>query len=131
MGTNYYMVTAPPTHRCNCSICPGLRETRTHLGKLSQGWAFSFSDPEGKWRPENAYAKWRERIQGPGVVEDEYGVRYGRLDFLMSVVMPTLVVDKRHAIAYGRGGAHGPADNEQAHCYMTPEGFSFSVGEWF
>ena len=106
MGTNYYWI-----HH-ECSKCG--RHERTHIGKSSGGWTFTFhaTDTIRSW------GEWQTLLSGSGYVIDECGEPISLSDF-KELVASKLDATHNHARLY-----------PSAADYLDADGHSMSEGEF-
>jgi hypothetical protein len=126
MGTNYYHERGSvETHRCprcgdRCERCEG--ETRTHIGKSSAGWTFSFHATE----TIRSYRDWLAVLESGGRIVNEYGEEVS-LDEFKARVEGKRSSPNSHAKEALRGawGSHYASTQ-----FLDPEGHSFNEGEF-
>ena len=63
MGTNYYVI------KDHCQCC-GRSDREYHIGKSSNGWAFSFQGY--RWNKLDSWKAWKEFLKDK-LIHDEYG----------------------------------------------------------
>ncbi len=128
MGTNYYVAS----NHCEC--CDRYDE-EYHIGKSSEGWAFSF---EG-YRPERlvSWKQWKEFLKDK-IIMDEYGERID-YDWFVEYIEK----EKSPNFVNGSGrknqihNEEGRKPNKHGYTWFDPEydwddedGYSFSAREF-
>lgn len=126
MGTNYYhekpLVSAHPCPCCgkrlHCEDCDP-NEGRTHIGKSSSGWTFTFHATD----TIRSYADWLKVLEAGGEIVNEYGDVLPLADF-KELVERKRTAKRNHTI-YCRNAYPGLGGN-----FLDPDGHSFSEGEF-
>lgn len=109
MGTNYYWVENP------CDTC-GHSDNKTHIGKSSGGWTFSFHETFDC----KSWKDWKEYFaNNEGKIIDEYGKHVSINDF-EKMILRKSTEENNHAIC--------AMDHAS---YLDPEGHSFTKGTFF
>ncbi len=119
MGTNYYWHKKVPVEGATtcptCGHCPSIPMDPVHIGKSSVGWTFSFhaTDDIRSWKA------WREELQTPGIIKDEYG---DLCTFEEFVEMIDAKAARPNALKHAQDTGFSRGD------YLDEEGHSFSPG---
>lgn len=112
MGTNYYCIEDQP-----CGCCGHVPDP-IHIGKSSAGWTFSFHATESltSWRA------WKEYLKDK-TIENEY-------DEEISLECFTKIVENKQKTERFNHTKYCKLKHPSVDCFLDPEGYSFSRGEF-